>query len=358
MKKSILIVLAIMLSCMCTSNAQNTNANTKITTKTTNTKRPTYKKSDDVKKAEVVPIAETAPTEKVEEKTSEEKAEENKVATNRLMYLTAEKLVEKGLTHFLVKDNYLFGKFLAKAVVLPKTGEVIADAGQELNEEVLASFDANKVKNFEILYIDNVNVGPYIRNTLEIDRNSNREEALGDIYKVMRPGEPVTLEASETIFKHLFFDEERYDLSSVGRVKMNSALDIPFSEAYTCAPVAFYAPSKCKYREKKFVETVVLVCEALYKLCNVTNTKDIEELISYSEKEFNTIDIWINNAGVNQPEKAIWELNEEEIDLVLNVDLKGAVIGSKLVMEEMSKQHSGAIYNIEGYGYNNYVKNY
>ncbi|MBQ8750205.1 MAG: DNA-directed RNA polymerase subunit beta [Alphaproteobacteria bacterium] len=144
---------------------------------------------------------------------------------------TAQKLVEKGLTHFLVKDNYLFGKFLAKAVVLPKTGEVIADAGQELNEEVLASFDANKVKNFEILYIDNVNVGPYIRNTLEIDRNSNREEALGDIYKVMRPGEPVTLEASETIFKHLFFDEERYDLSSVGRVKMNSALDIPFSEA-------------------------------------------------------------------------------------------------------------------------------
>ena len=144
---------------------------------------------------------------------------------------TAQKLVDKGLTHFLVKDNYLYGKFLAKAIVLPKTGEVIADAGAELNEEVLGNIVANKVKNFDILYIDNVNVGPYIRNTLEIDRNTNREEALGDIYKVMRPGEPVTLEASETIFKHLFFDEERYDLSSVGRVKMNSALDIPFSEA-------------------------------------------------------------------------------------------------------------------------------
>ncbi|MBE6463643.1 MAG: DNA-directed RNA polymerase subunit beta [Alphaproteobacteria bacterium] len=161
-------------------------------------------------------------------------AETGKVVLEKDKKLTpraAQKLVDKGLTHFLVKDNYLFGKFLAKAIVLPKTGEVVADAGQELNEEVLASIDANKIKNFEILYIDNVNVGPYIRNTLEIDKNTNREEALGDIYKVMRPGEPVTLEASEAVFKNLFFDEERYDLSSVGRVKMNSALDIAFSDA-------------------------------------------------------------------------------------------------------------------------------
>ena len=143
----------------------------------------------------------------------------------------AQKLVEKGFTHFLVKDSYLYGKFLAKAIVLKKTGEVVADAGAELNEEVLGNIEANKVKSMELLYIDNVNVGPYIRNTLEIDRNTNREEALGDIYKVMRPGEPVTLEASEMIFKNLFFDEERYDLSSVGRVKMNSALDIAFSDA-------------------------------------------------------------------------------------------------------------------------------
>ena len=144
---------------------------------------------------------------------------------------SAQKLVEKGLTHFLVKDDYLYGKFLAKAIVLPKTGEVVADAGQEINEELLKAIDEAKVKSLELLYIDNVNYGPYIRNTLEIDRNTNREEALGDIYKVMRPGEPVTLEASEAVFKNLFFDEERYDLSSVGRVKMNSALDISFEDA-------------------------------------------------------------------------------------------------------------------------------
>ena len=153
--------------------------------------------------------------------------EANKKITPR----TATKLVEKGLKSFLVNDNYLYGKYLAKALVVNKTGEVIADAGAELNEEVLNNIKDAKVKSLELLYIDNVNVGPYIRNTLEIDRNTNREEALGDIYKVMRPGEPVTLEASEAVFKNLFFDEERYDLSSVGRVKMNSALDIPFADA-------------------------------------------------------------------------------------------------------------------------------
>ena len=87
-------------------------------------------------------------------------------------------------------------------------------------------------------------------------------------------------------------------------------------------------------------------------VCNITKIKDIENLINYSKKEFDTIDIWINNAGVNQPEKPIWELTEQEIDLVLNVDLKGTIICSKLIMEEMIKNKKGAIYNIEGYGSN------
>ena len=89
-----------------------------------------------------------------------------------------------------------------------------------------------------------------------------------------------------------------------------------------------------------------------YFVCDVTKSEDILGLIKYSKDEFNNIDIWINNAGVNQPDKAIWELSEEEINLVLDVDLKGAIIGSKLIMEEMIKQGYGAIYNIEGYGSN------
>ena len=87
-------------------------------------------------------------------------------------------------------------------------------------------------------------------------------------------------------------------------------------------------------------------------VCDVTKKEDIINLIEYTKREFGSIDIWINNAGVNQPEKAIWELSEKEIDLVFDVDLKGTVICSKLVMEEMVKQHKGAIYNVEGYGSN------
>ena len=105
-------------------------------------------------------------------------------------------------------------------------------------------------------------------------------------------------------------------------------------------------------KAKEELDKIESTSKVEYCVCNVTNSKDIQGLINFTKNKFEVIDIWINNAGVNQPDKAIWELTEEEIDLVLNVDLKGAVIGSKLVMEEMSKQHKGAIYNIEGYGSN------
>lgn len=87
-------------------------------------------------------------------------------------------------------------------------------------------------------------------------------------------------------------------------------------------------------------------------ICNVTSSKDIARLIQFASNKFEKIDIWINNAGVNQPDKPIWELTEEEIDLILDVDLKGAVMGSKLALEYMQKNKEGAIYNIEGYGSN------
>ena len=89
-----------------------------------------------------------------------------------------------------------------------------------------------------------------------------------------------------------------------------------------------------------------------YFVCDVTKSKDVSKLIKSTKKLFGDIDVWINNAGVNQPWKAIWELTEEEIDLILDVDLKGTMICSKLIMEEMIKQDTGAIYNIEGYGSN------
>ncbi len=143
----------------------------------------------------------------------------------------AKKLAEDGLKYYLVEKERLYGKFLARDVVDSKTGEILAEAGAEINADLLDKLVSAKIKNIDTLFIDGVNVGPYIRNTLEIDKNKNREEALADIYRVMRPGEPATYEASHQMFKWLFFDEDRYDLSAVGRVKMNMALNISFDDA-------------------------------------------------------------------------------------------------------------------------------
>lgn len=92
--------------------------------------------------------------------------------------------------------------------------------------------------------------------------------------------------------------------------------------------------------------------KVVFKTCNVSMFNELQELMKFAVLEFNTVDIWINNAGVNQPQKAVWELSENEINTIIDVDLKGTIYGSKVAMEEMSKNHSGAIYNIEGYGSN------
>jgi DNA-directed RNA polymerase subunit beta len=152
-------------------------------------------------------------------------------AGKKLTPRSAQKLADEGLEYFVVSKDQMYGKFLAKNIVIAKTGEVIAEAGDEINEELLDKLTENKIKTVETLYIDGLNVGPYMRNTLAADKNSNRQEALFDIYRVMRPGEPATLEAADALFKQLFFDSERYDLSAVGRVKMNASLDISFEEA-------------------------------------------------------------------------------------------------------------------------------
>ncbi|MCH7865919.1 MAG: DNA-directed RNA polymerase subunit beta, partial [Proteobacteria bacterium] len=133
-------------------------------------------------------------------------------------------LMEKGLKEQLVATEDLIGRYMAVDLINEKTGEIYVEAGDEITEETIEILDNAKINEVPSLAIDHVNVGPYIRNTLAVDKNSQREEALIDIYRVMRPGEPPTLETAEALFKTLFFDSERYDLSAVGRVKMNSRL--------------------------------------------------------------------------------------------------------------------------------------
>ncbi|MEC7049217.1 MAG: DNA-directed RNA polymerase subunit beta [Pseudomonadota bacterium] len=135
------------------------------------------------------------------------------------------KLAEAGIERVFVPDEDLIGRFMGEDFVDMSTGEVIAEAGDEITEDLLKRMADEGESEISVLFIDNVNYGPHLRNTLAADRNNSREEALVDIYRVMRPGEPPTLESAHALFEGLFFSSERYDLSSVGRVKMNSRLD-------------------------------------------------------------------------------------------------------------------------------------
>ncbi|MEH6476595.1 MAG: DNA-directed RNA polymerase subunit beta [Sneathiella sp.] len=138
----------------------------------------------------------------------------------------AKKLVEAGLKDMLVSHLDLVGRFAAEDIINPQTGEVFVEAGDELTEQLVDQLQAAGYTEISTLDIDNVNVGPYIRNTLAVDKAKSRDQALVDIYRVMRPGEPPTAETANALFNGLFFDSERYDLSAVGRVKMNMRLDL------------------------------------------------------------------------------------------------------------------------------------
>ncbi|MGL4540941.1 MAG: DNA-directed RNA polymerase subunit beta, partial [Polymorphobacter sp.] len=141
----------------------------------------------------------------------------------------ARKAQTDGLTTLLIPTEEIFGRYSAFDLINETTGEIYIEAGDELTEVNLANIDRSGVDRVELLDIDHVNVGPWIRNTLMADKVEERDHALSEIYRVMRPGEPPTRETAESMFYGLFFDPDRYDLSAVGRVKMNMrmALDVP-----------------------------------------------------------------------------------------------------------------------------------
>ncbi|ARJ67450.1 DNA-directed RNA polymerase subunit beta [Magnetospirillum sp. ME-1] len=159
----------------------------------------------------------------IDAKTGEKVADAGTKMTPRL----GKKLKEAGLTDIVVTPEDMIGQYVAEDIINEQTGEIFTEAGDELTANLVAELEKAGISELPVLAIDHINVGPYMRNTLAIDKNSSREEALIDIYRVMRPGEPPTLETAEALFQGLFFDSERYDLSAVGRVKMNSRLNTP-----------------------------------------------------------------------------------------------------------------------------------
>jgi DNA-directed RNA polymerase subunit beta len=151
-------------------------------------------------------------------------------AGHKISARAAKKLQDGGVKSLSLAADALIGKYLAADAVNMQTGEIYAEAGDELDATTIATLEGQGFTTIDVLDIDHVTVGAYMRNTLRVDKNSGREDALFDIYRVMRPGEPPTVEAAEAMFQGLFFDSERYDLSAVGRVKMNMRLEIQVSD--------------------------------------------------------------------------------------------------------------------------------
>lgn len=130
-------------------------------------------------------------------------------------------LEKAGVNQLDVPMEYVLGRTTAKAIVHPATGEILAECNTELTTELLIKIAKAQVVRIETLYTNDIDCGPFISDTLKIDTTSNQLEALVEIYRMMRPGEPPTKDAAETLFNNLFFSAERYDLSAVGRMKFN-----------------------------------------------------------------------------------------------------------------------------------------
>ena len=160
-------------------------------------------------------------------------AKSNKVVVKqgeKITFLNAKKLSNDGLKEIYVNTVSIYGKFLHKDITV---GEDTFKIGTELNETILNKIIENNIKTIEISKTNPITKGPYLLQTIFNDKNETKNEAITEIYKVLRPGEPPTIEIAAQIFNNLFFSSDRYDLSDVGRVKMNSRLDLNCSDKIT-----------------------------------------------------------------------------------------------------------------------------
>jgi len=160
-------------------------------------------------------------------------AKNNKVVVKlgeKINFLTAKKLSNEGLKEIFISNESLYGKFLHRDIVV---GEDTFKIGTELNETIINKIIEAEIKTLEISKTNSINKGPYLLLSIFNDKNENKNDAITEIYKVLRPGEPPTIEIANQIFNNLFFSSDRYDLSDVGRVKMNSRLELTCSDKIT-----------------------------------------------------------------------------------------------------------------------------
>ncbi|WP_425093203.1 DNA-directed RNA polymerase subunit beta [Tropicimonas sp. S265A] len=240
------------------------------------------------------------------------------------------KLIDEGkVQNLLVPFEQIVGKFVSKDIINEENGAIYVEAGDELTWEVdkdgavtggsLHDLIEAGITEIPVLDIDNVNVGAYMRNTMAADKNMNRDTALMDIYRVMRPGEPPTVEAASALFDTLFFDSERYDLSAVGRVKMNMRL-------------ALDAPDTMRTLRK---EDIVACVKALVDLRD--GKGDIDDIDHLGNRRVRSVGELMENqyrVGLLRMERAIKErMSSVEIDTVMPQDLINAKPAAAAVRE-------------------------
>lgn len=231
----------------------------------------------------------------------------------------ARKLQTEGLNEILVSHEDLLGRFLANDLINEETGEIYGEAGDELTSTLVEALGIAGFESLPTLDIDYVNRGAYLRHTLKADKNTIREEALSDIYRVLRPGEPPTIEGAEALLRSLFFNPERYDLSSVGRVKMNSRLGLD-------------APDTLRVMRK---EDILSMIKVLLELKD--GRGEIDDIDNLGNRRVRSVGELLENqyrVGLSRMERVIRErMNSVEIDTVMPHDLVNAKPAAATVRE-------------------------
>ena len=232
--------------------------------------------------------------------------EQGKKFTPRLL----KQIEEKNIKELEITNEELLGKYVSKDIVNLETGEIYAEAGQEITEELLAVFELEKIKTIPALVIDNINSSPFLRNTLALDKSIDKETALFEIYKILRPGEPPTVDSATALFDSLFFDADRYDLSDVGRVKLNMRLNLD-------------TPDTVRVLTKDDITSV------LKTLVNLRDGKgDIDDIDNLGNRRVRSVGELLENQfriGLLRMERAIRErMSSVDIDAVMPQDIINA----------------------------------
>ncbi|MDR3524817.1 MAG: DNA-directed RNA polymerase subunit beta [Acetobacteraceae bacterium] len=238
-------------------------------------------------------------------------------AEAKLSSRAAKRIAEK-TREVLVGRTDLLGRFIAVDLVNEHSGEIYGEAGEELAEARLTALEDAGITVLPTLAVDQ-STGPWIRNTLAVDKNNNRDDALIDIYRVMRPGEPPTPETAEALFRGLFFDGDRYDLSAVGRVKMNMRLGINAEDTVRVL------------RKEDILKTVKMMCDLK------DGRGSIDDIDNLGNRRVRSVGELMENQyrlGLLRMERAIRErMGSVDIDTVMPHDLINAKPAAAAVRE-------------------------